>query len=355
MDYSESDDDVLQNWSEFLNNTKFETLKDDGKLEQAILFPGKTYSNKINLNLIHSELKNIQRDLKDCTDKLSELYTMISTLHAMSEITNKEMNKMIEFKEEMDEKLNRMKSNTDLKKDKNIMNESFVIVDDQPKEEEPERELIIEKLLDDVVCDGVRVDSNNSIVEEIPVIIDIDKLPIEEFFIEELPVKEIIIDLPNEESILEELPAVELPAVEPPATELPATELPVTDLPVMEEIKYKTYKPYYNKENYRCNDNQTLLSENKLYIILSIMGDSDSITIFPFEKKKIINRIALGTYSFNINVSEKTEGIMYFNLQKRNGIYSFKNCGDFYETLEGDNILLDTLPKPYQLELNIDY
>jgi len=119
------------------------------------------------------------------------------------------------------------------------------------------------------------------------------------------------------------------------------------------EKKLEIFSPYYNKENYGCSDNHSILVGNTLDIKVMILGDSDRITIYPFGKKSIKNDFIEWGYLADISAKENKDilGNIYLNLVTQGDLYVMEVATDYYEPPEGDKIYLSSLDKPFIIKL----
>lgn len=132
-------------------------------------------------------------------------------------------------------------------------------------------------------------------------------------------------------------------------------EEPIT---IVEEIpisldENRSFKPFYNKENYTCTDNYTLLTKTTLSVKVIILGDSDTITIYPFGKNVVSGDFQEWSYQGIIctDISYKELGIIYFNFTLKDNIYIMEPDSNYYEDTENNKIPLSSLDRPFIVKI----
>jgi len=115
-----------------------------------------------------------------------------------------------------------------------------------------------------------------------------------------------------------------------------------------------SFVPFYNKENYACEDNYTVLTGNNVDIKIMLLGDSKDIVLYPFAMQVLNREYQYWAYPFEIiTLNNITMGVIYFNLIiDKNGIYTMIPETDYYETNNNDKIDFSSLDKPLYLRYN---
>jgi len=126
-----------------------------------------------------------------------------------------------------------------------------------------------------------------------------------------------------------------------------------TDVSTVKEVEDTTsFVPFYNKENYACEDNYTVLTGNNIDTKIMILGDSDKIVLYPFASKILNKEYQYWAYPLEINTSEGVNlGTSYFNLiLDKNGLYVMIPETNYYETNDNEKIDFSFIDRPFYLK-----